>query len=64
VPGTSEAWDDLAQSVAGGDPDGDGAMWLLPAGPKGLLAEGSSAYGAAALGAPAHAARFAAVIDE
>lgn len=49
---------------APGENAGDGAMWLLPAGPKGLLAEGSSAYGAAALGAPGHAARFGAVIDE
>ncbi|MFF1279863.1 FG-GAP repeat protein [Streptomyces sp. NPDC058299] len=41
-----------------------GAVWLLPAGGDGLLAGGSRSYGAVALGAAAHGARFGAVIDE
>ncbi|WP_406223464.1 FG-GAP repeat protein [Streptomyces canus] len=43
---------------------GDGAVWLLPASGKGLLAEGSRSYGAAALGGSAHGAHFGSVIDE
>ncbi|WP_225823729.1 FG-GAP repeat protein [Streptomyces naphthomycinicus] len=80
VPGTAEADDAWGAQVCLADTDGDGraelvaaapgenagdgAVWLLPAGGSGLLADGSWSYGAAALGAPAHAARFGAVIDE
>ncbi|MFF5438276.1 FG-GAP repeat protein [Streptomyces achromogenes] len=80
IPGTAEADDAWGAQVRLADTDGDGraellaaapgenagdgAVWLLPASGTGPLAEGSWSYGAAALGAPAHAARFGAVIDE
>ncbi|MEV0906965.1 esterase [Streptomyces hokutonensis] len=80
IPGTAEAddaWgsqvrladtnrDGRAELVASapGENSGDGYVWLLPAGPGGLLAEGSSLYGAADLGGAAKAARFGAAIDE
>lgn len=80
IPGTAEAddaWgsqvrladtnrDGRAELVASapGENSGDGYVWLLPAGPNGLLADGSSLYGAADLGGAAKAARFGAAIDE
>ncbi|MFD5794451.1 FG-GAP repeat protein, partial [Streptomyces diastatochromogenes] len=80
IPGTAEADDAWGAQVRLADTDGDGraellaaapgenagdgAVWLLPASGRGLLADGSWSYGAAALGANAHAARFGAVIDE
>ncbi|MFJ3306576.1 FG-GAP repeat protein [Streptomyces sp. NPDC086549] len=80
VPGTAEADDAWGAQVrladtngdgraellasAPGENAGDGAMWLLPAGRNGLLADGSWSYDATALAGNAHAARFGAVIDE
>jgi hypothetical protein len=80
IPGTAEADDAWGAQVRLADTDGDGraellaaapgenagdgAVWLLPASGDGPLAEGSWSYGAADLGAAAHAARFGAVIDE
>ncbi|SOE07014.1 FG-GAP repeat protein [Streptomyces sp. Ag109_G2-15] len=80
IPGTAEADDGWGAQVRLADTDGDGraellaaapaenagdgAVWLLPASSRGLLADGSWSYGAAALGGHAHAARFGAVIDE
>ncbi|MFJ9721768.1 FG-GAP repeat protein [Streptomyces sp. NPDC101209] len=80
IPGTAEAGDEWgaqvrlvdtdgdgrAELVAGAPEEnaGDGAVWLLPASGKGLLADGSRSYGAAALGGNAHGAHFGSVIDE
>ena len=80
IPGTAEASDAWGAQVrlvdTNGDgraelvaaaPDenaGDGAVWLLPAGGSGLRADGSSSYGAVALGGNAHGAHFGSVIDE
>lgn len=80
IPGTAEAddiWgsqvrladtnrDGRAELVASapGENSGDGYVWLLPAGPNGLLADGSSLYSAADLGGAAKAAHFGAAIDE
>ncbi|KUN24803.1 esterase [Streptomyces antibioticus] len=80
IPGTAEtsdAWgaqvrlvdtdgDGRAELVAAAPDEnaGDGAVWLLPAGGNGLLAEGSRSYGASALGGTAHGAHFGSVIDE
>ncbi|MEW1643674.1 esterase [Streptomyces sp. NPDC091219] len=80
IPGTAEtddAWgsqvrladtdaDGRSELVASapGENSGDGYVWLLPAGPDGLLAQGSSLYGAADLGGAPKGARFGAAIDE
>ncbi|MCX5240500.1 FG-GAP-like repeat-containing protein [Streptomyces prunicolor] len=80
IPGTAEADDAWGSQVrladtdadgrselvasAPGENSGDGYVWLLPAGPNGLLAEGSSLYSAADLGGAAKGAGFGAAIDE
>ncbi|WP_041997413.1 FG-GAP and VCBS repeat-containing protein [Streptomyces sp. AcH 505] len=80
VPGAAEAGDgwgaqirladtdgDLRSELvaaAPGENTGDGAVWVLPAGTKGLSALGSWSYGAAALGAPAKGASFGSAVDE
>jgi hypothetical protein len=80
IPGTAEQDDTWGSQVrladtdangraelvasAAGENAGDGYVWLLPAGPGGLLAEGSSLYGAADLGGAAKGAGFGAAIDE
>jgi len=80
IPGTAEADDAWGSQVrladtdadgrselvasAPGENSGDGYVWLLPAGPNGLLAEGSSLYSAADLGGAAKGAAFGAAIDE
>lgn len=80
IPGAAEASDGWGAQVRLIDTDGDGraelvaaapdentgdgAVWLLPASGKGLLADGSRSYGAAALGGSAHGAHFGSVIDE
>ncbi|MFJ9246895.1 esterase [Streptomyces sp. NPDC101776] len=80
IPGTAEADDYWGTQVrladtdangrselvasAPGENSGDGYVWLLPAGPNGLLAEGSSLYSAADLGGAAKGAGFGSAIDE
>ncbi len=80
IPGTAEADDAWGSQVrladtdadgrselvasAPGENSGDGYVWLLPAYPNGLLADGSSLYGAADLGGAPKGARFGAAIDE
>ncbi|MEU6349770.1 FG-GAP-like repeat-containing protein [Streptomyces sp. NPDC047072] len=58
---------DGRSELLAGAPDenaGDGAIWVLPASGSGLLAEGSWAYGAGAVGGTAHGAHFGSVVDE
>ncbi|MFF4014707.1 FG-GAP repeat protein [Streptomyces sp. NPDC001843] len=80
IPGAAEADDGWGAQVRLVDTDGDGraellasapaenagdgAVWLLPASGRGLLADGSWVYGASALGGNGYGARFGAVIDE
>ncbi|MFF4487980.1 FG-GAP repeat protein [Streptomyces sp. NPDC001544] len=80
IPGTAEMDDGWGAQVRLVDTDGDGraellasapgenagngAVWLLPASGRGLLADGSWVYGASALGGNGYGARFGAVIDE
>ncbi|MEV8313944.1 FG-GAP repeat protein [Streptomyces sp. NPDC059900] len=51
-------------AAAPGENTRDGAVWVLPASTKGLVADGSWSYGGAALGAPATDAAFGAAVDE
>ncbi|MFG2647863.1 FG-GAP and VCBS repeat-containing protein [Streptomyces sp. NPDC048436] len=51
-------------AAAPGENTHDGAVWALPASTKGLVADGSWSYGAAALGAPATGAAFGSAVDE
>ncbi|MFD4474866.1 esterase [Streptomyces sp. NPDC058471] len=51
-------------AAAPGENTRDGAVWVLPASTKGLVADGSWSYGGAALGAPATRAAFGSAVDE
>ncbi|WP_190080058.1 FG-GAP repeat protein [Streptomyces longisporoflavus] len=51
-------------AAAPGENTHDGAVWVLPASTKGLVADGSWSYGGAALGAPATDAAFGSAVDE
>lgn len=51
-------------AAAAGENARDGAVWVLPASTKGLVADGSWSYGGAALGAPATGAAFGSAVDE
>ncbi|GAA5039733.1 integrin alpha [Streptomyces siamensis] len=51
-------------AAAPGEDTADGVVWHLPAGTKGLVADGSWLFGASALGAPVGDGRFGAAVDE
>ncbi|MGW6269598.1 FG-GAP and VCBS repeat-containing protein [Streptomyces sp. NPDC055060] len=51
-------------AAAPGENTRDGAVWVLPASTKGLVADGSWSYGGDALGAPATRAAFGSAVDE